>query len=148
MYTIKESRVNTAVGGYYLRRYLIFVGPKGGDGELGSQPVFTWKMTLQSTQADKITTVSDWVVKSESEWRSEAVFTSVGRHVPYRVGQGTLVYLEITQYKTNKTYSPLQWDAFNYTIVVIIDYKALEVMFSCLFLSPRRSEVNSKPLSW
>lgn len=38
------------------------------------------------------------------EWWSEAVFTGVGRHVPYGVGQWTLVHLEMTHKKQNEIF--------------------------------------------
>lgn len=41
-------------GGFLLVSYLIFIWPKGGDGEFGSQPVFTWETNTKSNQRHPI----------------------------------------------------------------------------------------------
>lgn len=71
--------------------YLILVGPEGGDGELGFQPAFAWKRSVSVIALPGRLPNG----KSDKKKKKQCVppFTCVRRHVPYGIGQRTLVHL-------------------------------------------------------
>lgn len=76
--------------------YLILVGPEGGDGELGFQPAFAWKRSVS------VIALPDRLTNGKSDKKKMSIgatqqcvppFTCVRRHIPYGIGQRTLVHL-------------------------------------------------------